>query len=203
MTSFGMNRPFFRSIIVAVSYCLLLVLMVAVQPLGAQPAESSETSEYVIGVEDRLTVSVWQQPDLSLSVVVRPDGMITVPLVGDVKAAGRTPGELSGQLTEALSRYVKEPIVTVSVEEINHFKIYVLGEVNTQGVLQLSRPTRLLQAIALSGGLTPYANKSHIVLIRHENGKEIRRRIDYRKVLNGERASDNVYLRPGDTIIVK
>jgi polysaccharide export outer membrane protein len=168
----------------------------------AQELERPETSDYIIGVEDVLGVSVWQEEELSLSVNVRPDGKVTFPLVGDVVAAGRTPSILAEELTESLKRYIKDPVVTVIVEEINHFKVFVLGEVNTQGVLQLRGRTRLLEALALAGGLTEFADKSNIVLVRYETGKERRRKIDYRKVVNGGRPELNVYLKPGDTIIV-
>lgn len=169
------------------------------------PAETSRgaavSSDYVIGVEDQLTISVWKEPELNLSVAVRPDGKITFPLVGDLQASGKTPKQLSQTLTEALSRFIKEPIVTVIVAQINNFKVYMLGEVATQGVQVLRQRTRLLQVIAMAGGLTPYSNKN-IVLVRDENGREVRTEIDYRKVINGDRPETNVFLKPGDTIIV-
>ena len=180
-------------------------------PVGAQDRprpDARETSrgaavssEYVIGVEDQLTISVWKEPELNLAVGVRPDGKITFPLVGDLQASGKTPKQLSQTLTEALSRYIKEPIVTVIVAQINNFKVYILGEVATQGVQVLRQRTRLLQVIAMAGGLTPYSNKK-IVIVRDENGREARSEIDYRRIINGDQPETNVYLKPGDTIIV-
>jgi len=170
--------------------------------LRAQDAPTASAEEYVLGVEDKLSVSVWKEVDLTKTVSVRPDGKITFPLVGDAQAAGRTAKQLSEDLTRSLSKFIKEPVVTVVIEEINNFKVFVLGEVTLQGALTLRRRTRLLEAIALAGGMTQYADKSNLVLIRYEDGKESRSRIDYRKVVNGERPEWNVFLRPGDTIIV-
>src|SRR4029077_19475845 len=158
--------------------------------------------EFVLGVEDKLSVSVWKEPDLTKTVAMRPDGKITFPLVGDVQAAGRTPRQLTADLTKLLGRFIKEPVVTVVVEEINNFKVFVLGEVSLQGALNLRRRTRLLEAIALSGGMSKFADKSNLLLLRFEDGKETRTRIDYRKVVSGEKPELNVYLKPGDTIIV-
>jgi len=158
--------------------------------------------EYTLGVEDKLSISVWKEVDMTKTVAIRPDGKITFPLVGDVQAAGRTARQLTEDLTKLLGRFIKEPVVTVVVEEINNFKVFVLGEVGSQGALSLRRRTRLLEAIALAGGLSKFADKSDIVLMRFEDGKETRTKIDYRKVVSGERPEFNVYLRPGDTIIV-
>ena len=168
----------------------------------AESAAPAAFEEYSLGVEDKLSISVWKELDMTKTVAIRPDGKITFPLVGDVQAAGRTARQLSDDLTKMLARYIKEPVVTVVVEEINNFKVFVLGEVSAQGVLNLRRRTRLLEAIALSGGLSKFADKSDILLMRFEDGKETRTKIDYRKVVSGERPEFNIYLKPGDTIIV-
>lgn len=174
-------------------------------PAPAHAQESaragSASADYVIGVEDQLAVSVWKELDLNLSVIVRPDGKISFPLVKDLQAAGKTPQQLGQVITEALAKYIKEPIVTVIVQQINSFKVYVLGEVAQQGEFVLRRRTRLLHVIALAGGLTPYSSKN-IVLVRDENGRDVRSDIDYRKVINGDRPELNVFLKPGDTILV-
>ena len=183
---------------------LAVVAFLALVP-GTASAESQVPvafEEYSLGVEDKLSISVWKELDMTKTVAIRPDGKITFPLVGDVQAAGRTARQLSEDLTRLLGRYIKEPVVTVVVEEINNFKVFVLGEVATQGVLVLRRRTRLLEAIALAGGLSKFADKSDVVLVRFEDGKENRTRIDYRKVVSGEHPEFNVYLKPGDTIIV-
>lgn len=184
---------------------IALAGLLAAAPAASQqedPARAAAaTADYVVGVEDQLSISVWKEPELTKTVNVRPDGKMTFPLVGDLQAAGKTPRQLSQALTESLARFIKEPIVTVTVEQINNFKVYVIGEVGAQGELTLKRRTRLLQAIALSGGLSPYASKT-LVVVREEGGREVRTEIDYRKVISGERPELNIYLKPGDTIIV-
>jgi polysaccharide export outer membrane protein len=181
---------------------LLAALMLRPIPGYCQSDPSPEIDEFVLGIEDKLSISVWKEPDLIKSVSIRPDGKITFPLVGDVQAAGRTPRQLTADLSKLLGRFIKEPVVTVVVEEINNFKVFVLGEVSLQGALNLRRRTRLLEAIALSGGMSKFADKSNLLLLRFEDGKETRTRIDYRKVVSGEKPELNVYLKPGDTIIV-
>ena len=181
---------------------LLSVLALRVTPSYGQSAPPVGADEFVLGVEDKLSVSVWKEPDLSKIVSIRPDGKITFPLVGDVQAAGRAPRQLTEDLTKLLGRFIKEPVVTVVVEEINNFKVFVLGEVTIQGSLNLKRRTRLLEAIALSGGLSKFADRSNLLLLRFEDGQETRTRIDYRKVVSGDKPELNVYLKPGDTIIV-
>jgi polysaccharide export outer membrane protein len=181
---------------------LLATLLLRPVPGACQSDQPPAIDEFVLGIEDKLSVSVWKEPDLIKSVSIRPDGKITFPLVGDVQAAGRTPRQLTADLTKLLGRFIKEPVVTVVVEEINNFKVFVLGEVSLQGALNLRRRTRLLEAIALSGGMSKFADKSNVLLLRFEDGKETRTRIDYRKVVSGEKPELNLYLQPGDTIIV-
>ena len=166
------------------------------------PSAAPSNEDYVLGVEDRLQISVWKEPDLLRTLSIRPDGKITFPLVGDIQASGRTAKQLTDELAKALERYIKEPVVTVSVEEINNFKVYIIGEVTVQGALTLRRRTRFLEAIALAGGLSQFADKSSVFLVRVENGKENRTRIDYKKVMSGEHPELNVYLKPGDMILV-
>ena len=190
--------------LINLSFTIAVFTFLAVVPTRSmaesQPPPAFE--EYSLGVEDKLSISVWKELDLTKNVTVRPDGKITFPLVGDVQAAGRTARQLTDDLTKLLSRFIQEPVVTVVVEEINNFKVFVLGEVTLQGVLNLRRRTRFLEAIALAGGLSKFADRSNILLMRFEEGKETRTKIDYRKVVSGEHPEFNVYLRPGDTIIV-
>ncbi len=182
-------------------FCAILTVVALASPVSFAEAPAA-FEEYSLGVEDKLSISVWKELDMTKTVAIRPDGKITFPLVGDVQAAGRTARQLTDDLTKLLGRFIKEPVVTVVVEEINNFKVFVLGEVATQGVLTLRRRTRLLEAIALAGGLSKFADKSDVLLLRFEDGKETRTKIDYRKVVSGERSEFNVYLKPGDTIIV-
>ena len=184
------------------SLAFLGALVISVTPSHSQTVAQPTFEEFILGVEDKLSISVWKEPDLTKTVSIRPDGKITFPLVGDVQAAGRAPRQLTEDLTKLLGRFIKEPVITVVVEEINNFKVFVLGEVTIQGALNLRRRTRLLEAIALAGGLSKFADKSNVLLLRFEDGKETRTRIDYRKVVSGEKPDLNVYLKPGDTIIV-
>ena len=186
------------SVLIVVS----LYLPGVAQTTGEEGATSSATpSDYVIGVEDRLTISVWREEGMTRTLSVRPDGKITFDLVGDVQAAGRTPRELDEEITTALAQVIRDPVVTVIVEEINSFKVFMIGEFASPGEQILRRRTRFLEAIALAGGLTAYADKSNVQVMREEGGKETRLRIDYKKVLSGDRPDLNIFLKPGDTII--
>src|SRR5262249_4981667 len=201
----GGSRPMIpRSRISSTVLCALLLPAAGFEVRAQKaPPPQTQTADYVLGVEDRLSISVCKEPGLKWTVAIRPDGKITFPLVGDIQAAGRTSKQLTDDLTAALSRYVKEPVVTVIVEEINNFRISILGEVARQGALVLRRRTRLLEAIALAGGLTQFANRSDVVVIRYDdNDKESLIRVNYKKVLSGENPELNIFLKPGDTIVV-
>lgn len=183
--------------------CSVLLALVASGATIVAQESAPARRNFVIGIEDRLKIDVWKHGEVSLTAKVRPDGMITVPLAGDILADGRTPAALAENIKTALAAYIKDPVVTVIVEEIKHYKIYVLGEVASQGVIELTRPTRLLEAIAQSGGLTPFADKSDVNVVRYEGGREVRIRVDYRKLINGQQPELNMELKPGDMILVR
>jgi len=170
----------------------------------ALPAQEDEVlgQDYVIGPEDSVEVQVWKNPDLSRTVTVRPDGKISLPLIGDVAAAGQTATQLTEAVTEKLKTYYREPAqVTVIVNQVNSYVIYVLGEVKTQGKQVVRSGTTFLQAVSLAGGFTPFASTSKITLRRRGSaGKETAISIRYKDVLTGRQA--NLVLKPGDTIIV-
>jgi polysaccharide export outer membrane protein len=170
----------------------------------AMPSQEEEalSQDYVIGAEDSVEVQVWKNPDLSRTVTVRPDGKISLPLIGDVPAAGQTATQLTETVTEKLKTYYREPAqVTVIVNQVNSYAIYVLGEVKTQGKQVVRSGTTFLQAISLAGGFTSYAATSKITLRRRSStGKETAISIRYKDVLNGRQA--NPVVKPGDTIIV-
>jgi polysaccharide export outer membrane protein len=190
------------------AFLLLLLSTFAFAPgaMGQEQEESEwenpQSDRFRIGVQDQLRVVVWGQPELSLSLTVRPDGKITLPLIHDVDVEGRTPEEVRLTITERLENFIRDPNVTVIVEAINSFRIFFVGEVNTKGVLQLFRPTRILQAIAMAGGPTEFS-KNEITLVREEYGIEKRIPIDYKKLLAGDPRQENIYLKPGDTLIFK
>jgi polysaccharide export outer membrane protein len=168
----------------------------------AQAEIAADSDRYVIGSEDVLYIHVWKEETLSKTVSVRIDGMISMPLVDEIQAAGITPLQLKEKLTEKLKDFVEAPNVTVIVMEANSFKVYVSGQVKSPGVLRLRSETSLAQAISLVGGFSDWANQSKIIIIRKENGKEKRFTINYKKIVKGKDLSLNILLKPGDTIIV-
>jgi polysaccharide export outer membrane protein len=157
---------------------------------------------YVIGPDDVLTVVFWREKELSGDVIVRPDGRISLPLINDVEAVGLTPEELRARLTELSSRYVQDPNVTVVVKQINSRKVFVTGMVAKPGPVSLTSSTTVLQLIAMVGGVQEYARKNKIVVVRTENGKQVRYPFNYDQVLEGRNLNQNIELKPGDTVIV-
>jgi polysaccharide export outer membrane protein len=180
---------------------LIAAPVIAQEATGVEEEQMNRLDSYPIGIEDVLHIVVWNEPDLTVDVSVRPDGKITLPLVNDIDVAGRSPQEVRDLITERLSSFVRDPNVTVVVTEINSFRVFVLGEVNAQGVLNFRRPTRLLQAIASAGGLTPYSKKEAL-LLREQHGVEKRIPVNLKPLLSGSPEADNLPLQPNDTVIV-
>jgi polysaccharide export outer membrane protein len=170
------------------------------------PSESQGEYEegYVIGPEDVLEIMVWKNQDLSRVVTVRPDGNISLPLVGDLQAAGLTPKELRDEVVAMVSKYQMVPGVSVIVKEVNSYNFYIMGEVKSPGKYQLKSNATILQAISLAGGFTPYASKNDIKVLRKEQGssRETMLKIRYKDIVSNEDPSKNVILKPGDTIII-
>jgi polysaccharide export outer membrane protein len=161
-------------------------------------------NNYTIGPEDVIEVSVWKNNDLSKTVVVRPDGQISLPLVGDIKAGGLTPTALKDSITNKLKEYKEDPIVSIIVKEINSYNIFVMGEVVRPGKYNLKSNTTLLQALSLAGGFTPYASRNKIILIR-KNPRTLavtEMRVRYDTILSGKDPQRDILLQPGDTIVV-
>jgi polysaccharide export outer membrane protein len=158
--------------------------------------------EYRLGPGDKLRIEVYKDSQLSQSVQIRPDGKITLPLVGDTEAAGRTPIELRDQLTTALKEYVTNPVVTVIVVEAVASQIFVMGEVARSGPIQLNGPTNVLQALAMAGGFKEFANTKAVKILRPmPNGKVQTFIFNYREAVDG--AEKPLMLHSGDTIIVR
>lgn len=158
--------------------------------------------EYQIGPGDLLDISVWKEEDMQLQVLVKPDGGITFPLVGDLQASGLTTAELTEQLRQKLKRYMPNPVVTVSVLNSVSNKIYVVGKVNRPGEYNATHYMDVLQALSLAGGLTPFADSDEIRIIRRANGKEELFEFDYDAVISGKRLDMNIILKAGDTVAV-
>ncbi|MGD0842202.1 MAG: polysaccharide biosynthesis/export family protein [Candidatus Acidiferrales bacterium] len=171
-------------------------------PASAAPPAAAADSSYVIGPDDVLDISVWKEPDLSRSLPVRPDGKISLPLVSDVQAAGKTPSELAATLTTLLKAYVNDPQVTVIVTQINSRRVYVVGEVARPGAFPLLPDMTVLQALASAGGFTPFANTKKIHIVRTVNGHETQFPFDYHEVLKGSKPAENIQLLAGDEIVV-
>lgn len=168
------------------------------------PSERPMTAEeYLIGPEDTIEVLVWKNPDLSRVVTVRPDGKFSLPLLGEVKAAGHTAAQLQEDITQRLQAYYKElPPVSVIVQQINSYSIFVLGEVKSPGKYVVKSGTTFLQAIALAGGFNDFASTSKI-LVRSTDNKEYKetiKNVSYKDVVTGRQ--HNIFLNPGDTIII-
>ena len=167
----------------------------------AAPAVSP-TPNYVIGPDDVLTIIVWREKDMSGDVSVRPDGKITLPLINEVQAAGLTPEQLRVQLTETIGKLFEEPNVTVAVKAINSRKVFVTGQVGKPGPYPLIGPTNVVQILAVAGGLLEYADAENISILRTEDGKSVRFRLNYKDVSKGKNLSQNIDLKPGDTVVV-
>lgn len=169
------------------------------QPLG-QPGQ-----EYVIGVGDQLRISVWKNSDLSADSRVRPDGVITMPLVGDIKAAGKTPSQLREYIVERLQTYIKDQttVVTVAVVEINSYWVTVAGNVALPGLFSTRHYLSVSDAIAMAGGLNRFASPKDIVVVRGiAEGKKRRIPVDYDAVVSGSKPEANLMLVAGDTVYV-
>jgi polysaccharide biosynthesis/export protein len=160
-----------------------------------------DPNTYVIGAEDALHVAVWKEADLTATIPVRPDGMISLPLLNDVQAAGLTPMQLAASITEKLKKYVSDPRVTVVVTAMNSRRVYVLGEVLHTGPMALTPNMTILQALA-QAGFSQFANTKGIYVLRVENGKQQKLAFNYKQAIKGESMEQNIVLKPGDTIVV-
>jgi len=157
---------------------------------------------YVIGPQDELYISVWKEQDVTRTVPVRPDGKISLPLINDIQAAGLTPVQLAGLITEKLNKYLTEPQVTVIVTATNSRRIFIMGEVGRSGAYALLPDMTILQALSGAGGFSQFANLKGIYVLRKENGKQVKYPFNYKEVIKGDRPQQNILLKPGDTVVV-
>jgi polysaccharide biosynthesis/export protein len=177
----------------------------SVAPAPIVPAKTVvPPPDYIIGPDDVLQVLYWREKEVSAEVVVRPDGMISLPLLNDVKAAGLTPEQLRQAVNEAAKKYFQEePSVTINIKAINSRKVFITGSVAKPGPYLLTAPTTVVQLIAMAGGLTEFANQKNISVMRTENGKPARYPFNYKDVSQGKNLRQNIELKPGDTVIVR
>jgi len=210
-----MSKP--HALVIILSLCMGLTGLFAQQPKapadrqtsvgvgGENPQAKAEggvaPASYVIGAEDVLDINVWQEPNVSRSVPVRPDGKISIPLVNDIQAAGLTPMQLAASITEKLKKFLTKPLVTVTVTAINSQRVFVIGEVNHPGPIALLPNMTALQALSTAGGPTQFANDKRAYLMRHEGEKDSTYPLNYRALLRGDMRG-NIVLKSGDTIVV-
>jgi polysaccharide export outer membrane protein len=158
--------------------------------------------QYVIGPEDVLYVHVWKEEAVSKTVPVRMDGKISLPLIQEVKAAGLTPLQLKEVLMRKFKEFIENPIVSVTVVEVNSYKVYVMGQVRNPGVLRLRSETTVTQIIVMAGGFTEWANQKKIMIVRKENGREKRIKVNYKKIMDSGNPTSDIILKAGDTIVI-
>lgn len=200
-------RPFTASLLVIAISGMLLAEAAKCQEQKARamdtatstrPDAATTDSSYVIGDDDVLSINVWNERDLKQSVPVRPDGKISLPLIGDIQAAGRTPSQLQGDISAKLRAYITHPDVTVIVEQIKSKKFNILGRVMKPGAYPLSANITVLDAIALAGGFQDFAKQKDIYILRGES----RFKFNYKDVIRGRNREENITLEPNDTIVV-
>ena len=207
-----MNRPSAFSLPVVLG-ALVASGAWAQQPAAPQPPPTSVAAPelpvgvelppgYVIGTDDVLAVVFWRDKEMTTDVVVRPDGKITLPLVNDLVAAGKTPDQLRAHITEAASRFVEAPTVSIVVKQINSRKVYITGMIGKSGAFPLSGPTTVLQLISMAGGLNDFADAKNIIINRIENGRQFTLKFNYKDVQKGKKLEQNIELKPGDTVVV-
>jgi len=182
------------------------------QATGSKPAPTAPKvvpdrgvdvpAEYVIGPEDVLTINFWRDADMSGDVTVRPDGKITLPLIGELDALGLTPDVLKGRIEQAASKFQNDVSIAVVVRQINSRKVFITGQVASPGAYPLTAPRTVMQLIALAGGLTEFADKKKISIMRTEGGKTTSFKLNYNEVAQGKNLAQNILLKPGDTVVV-
>jgi polysaccharide export outer membrane protein len=170
---------------------------------NSDASSKAHDENYVIGNDDLLAISVWKEAELTKSVPVRSDGKISLPLVGEIQATGRTPLQLENEITDRLKNYITTPEVTVIVEKVNSRKYNVLGEVAKPGSYPLTTSTTIMDAIAAAGGFRDFAKKSGVYVLRKSpDGKEAHLKFNYKDFIKGKDSTQNIKLEPNDTIIV-
>jgi polysaccharide biosynthesis/export protein len=189
---------------------LLLALPIGCASVSKEAFEEAVKpvpKDFLLGPEDVLEVSVWRNQDLSRTVVVRPDGKISLPLVGEIQASGSNPAQVAAKIAARLAEFKENPNVSVSIKEVNSYFIYVLGEVHRPGKYPLKSYVTVLQGVSMAGGFLPFASQNNMQVIRtrtYENGKEtqIRIPVPYNELVSGKGAIGNFILKSGDTIVV-
>lgn len=196
-----------RSVRTILSGGLIIGVVLAVMPVHAEDAmPASLVSQlepgYRLGAEDVLLVSVWKDEQLTREVVVRPDGMFSFPLVGDIQAENQTVEDIRGELVKRLTKYIPNPNVSVSVTKVASYKVYVVGRVNKPGEYVIGHYTDVLQALSLAGGLTPFAGENDIKVMRRVRGGQQAIPFRYGDIRKGRDLEQNILLQRGDVVMV-
>ncbi len=169
---------------------------------AATEGGSSPGADYLIGPGDVLDISIWKDEALTKSVLVLPDGRISFPLIGILNAAGKTLPDLKKEIEVKISKYLTDPVLTVGVNQVNSMIIYIIGRVNAPGKFILNSNVNVLQALAMAGGLNPFAKKSSIKIFRQDGGKTESFPFNYDEVVRGSRLDQNITLQRGDVLVV-
>lgn len=195
--------------------CLLTLsgLLSGGSPLAQTPSESKpapvssqvpdiDPSSYRVGPEDLLEISVWREDALKKEALVRPDGGISYPLIGEVQAAGKTVLEIREEIAKRLERFIPDPAVSVAILKVGSQRVYVIGKVNKPGEYPIGRYVDVLQALSMAGGLTPFADSNDIRVMRREGGRQIVLPFEYGRVVRGQKLEQNIQLHGGDVVVV-
>ncbi len=185
-----------RIIISSLATFFLLIILFLCSPT------SSMATDYVIAPADVLEISIWGEQELTRQLVVRPDGKVSFPLIGDIAVAGKTTAELKNLVEDKIKAYIPEASATVIVSQLGSLQYYVIGKVAKPGMYNVSRPLSVLQALALAGGLTTFAKQNNISIIRHHGQKTMRILFNYEQVKKGENLEQNILLERGDVVLV-
>ena len=169
---------------------------------AAATVATPDQDKYLLGPEDAIEVSVWKEPDLTKQLVVRPDGKITYPLIGELQASGQTVKQLQDEILKRLEKFVTDAHVTVILLKAQNYKIYVTGKAMRPGEFVIGKPVNVMQAISMAGGLTPFASPGSIMVLRTVAGKEMVYPFNYKEVAKGQFLEQNRILLPGDVVVV-
>lgn len=180
----------------------LPVIIIILLGFIASPSMGEESSSYLIGPNDSLNIFVWEEPSLAQNVVVMPDGKISFPLAGEIRAQGRTVMELKEEITEKLVKFVSSPEVTVIINESRSRRVYLIGKVNRPGPYPLEPNMTVLQALSTAGGFAEWADQKNILIVRREGANEAQLRFNYKDYVSGKNIENNIVLKPNDTIVV-
>ncbi len=181
---------------------LVLFMILSALPGFSQDAAPKADPLYVIQPNDMLEIFVWKEPELTRKVLVRPDGRISFPLVQDLQAGGVTPGELRDQIQSRLKQYLTAPNVTIIVDAIKSYTVFVVGKVQKPGAITIENPLTVLQALAMAGGFQDYAKDSEMTVIRRSGKDSTVFEFNYRDVVKGKASDQNIVLKSGDVVVV-